>query len=104
MCKNLVCETKKYWHSTNFDPGKRCVDKFRYKGYNYTDCTDVDTQKDGKSFFWCATKVNEDGELAEGSRHWGECNEYCRRKGILKLRVMIMYKFLYYAKLILIKL
>ena len=39
----------------------------------------------GKSYFWCATKVNEDEEIAEGGQNWGECDDNCRRHGTLKV-------------------
>ena len=82
----LVCTTKESWNRrSNYDPGKGCVFPFKYKGIEYTECTDVDSLNDGNRYFWCATKINEDKEIAEGGRNWGECNDYCRRHGILNL-------------------
>ena len=82
----LVCATKESWNrKSNYDPGKGCVFPFKYKGIEYTECTDVDSVNDGNRYFWCATKINEDKEIAEDGRNWGECNDYCRRHGILNL-------------------
>ena len=82
----LVCATKESWNRrSNYDPGQGCVFPFKYKGIEYNECTDVDSVNDGNRYFWCATKINEDKEIAEGGRNWGECNDYCRRHGILNL-------------------
>ena len=82
----LVCATKETWNRrNNFDPGQHCIFPFKYKGIEYSECTDVDSEKHGKSYFWCATKVNEDKEIVEGGRNWGECNDNCRRHGTLKV-------------------
>ena len=82
--KYTVCTTTESWNrNTNIDPGKRCNFPFEYKGVTYNECTDVDSEKkNGTKFFWCATKVNEDGKFSQESWHWGECNEYCDRTGI----------------------
>ena len=79
----IVCATNKSWSRiTNNDPGKLCIFPFKYKGVTYNECTNVDNEIIGANIFWCATKVDEDGELAADSRHWGECNEYCRTTGL----------------------
>ena len=81
-----VCATKESWNRrSNHDPGKQCIFPFKYKGIVYSECTDADSVNDGNSYFWCATKVNQDKEIAEGGRNWGECNDNCRRHGILNV-------------------
>jgi len=80
-----VCTTAESWNRlTNNDPGKRCIFPFEYKGVTYNGCTDVDSEKVSRTkFFWCATEVNENKQILEDSRNWGECNLHCTKAGSL---------------------
>ena len=58
------CQTKE---------GEKCVFPFVYKEKKYDGCT-TDYSKNGLA--WCATAVNENGNV---DRHWGDCRQECPR-------------------------
>ena len=94
----LVCKTKQYWNKrTNHDPGKPCVFPFHYNGTKYTKCTDVDSEKYGNSYFWCATGVTQGTNVLEiNSHYWGECDGYCKTHGNFVLFDKPKVKYLIY--------
>ena len=49
-------------------PGKKCIFPFSYNGVTYNSCT--------PNSKWCATKVDDDGELAS-FYHYGFCGYGC---------------------------
>jgi len=51
---------------------RKCILPFSYKGSTYSSCT-TDHTTNGKA--WCATKVDNQGNVVEGS--WGDCNDDC---------------------------
>jgi len=57
--------------------GDDCVFPFKYKGNEYEECTDVDSQ-----VLWCATQTDTKGNYVD--KMWGRCGNSCKGKGLIQ--------------------
>ena len=78
------CKTRKNWNRyNNYDPDKKCIFPFKFKGTEYSKCIDhgwTDPKNNGIAF-WCATKVDENNEYLYGAGSFGECDATCKELG-----------------------